>query len=313
MSNLPPARTLVVDEAVTERNLQRFTQFARTAGISISDTLSVRQKHPGMPDGQILLHLLNDETIFLTSDRPLHNRVLAKGLVSYFIDTKHITNKWLQGIDLPKEVENNKKDIVIKESYIPSLPPIRSLLLPESSQRLKKLNTKRRRIRNHFDGLSHLDQVAVTVSLQPLGSLTLIGVHIQVSSNVGIKALKASESYTAEPLPVSDRALAALSYALVLSVQLLLHSIKTVVYFDSERIDKTVLAAPVEEVRPFQLFLGRVSACFDRLEFIPVAKGAHLELLREKLTQLAILAKTNDTNEIQQANLQEMVSRVAQK
>ena len=77
-----PVKRVVVDESVSSSQLARFKAFAREKGVGISKYLLVREHCPGMPDGQILYHLLDETTIFVTTDRPFHNKVLSKGLAS---------------------------------------------------------------------------------------------------------------------------------------------------------------------------------------------------------------------------------------
>lgn len=309
MTNMPepkPAKTVVVDEGVSDDNVLRFSNFAAGRGLKLADYLYIRQLHAGMPDGHILRHLLNSTTILITTDRPLHNTALSKGFESYYLGEKKITGAALRGISLKKEVVNKRIDQSLLASYLPAKTDLRPLLLPESPQRLKKLHTKRRRIRGYFDGLHHMDQVAVTVSWQAHGKRILVGIRIQVSSNAGLKALDASESYTAESLSPDCCGIGALSYALVLVIQLMLNSVATIVYFDSARIDKAAHSAVNPDNQRCQDFFKQLSESFAQLEFVPVSKGRHVEMLRNKLMQLLAC---RDTNEIQQENLREIMCR----
>jgi hypothetical protein len=154
-----------------------------------------------------------------------------------------------------------------------------------------------------------MDQVAVTVSWQTLGKQILVGVRIQISSNTGLKALDASESYTAESLPSECRGIGALSYVLVLVIQLMLNSVATVVYFDSARIDIAAPSAVTLDNQMYQDFFKHLSESFVQLEFVPVSKGRHVEALRKKLTQLLA---SRDTNEIQQENIREIMNRFSE-
>jgi hypothetical protein len=304
-----PAKTVVVDEGVSDDNVTRFKNFAAGRGLKLADCLYIRQLHTGMPDGHILRHLLNSTTILITADRPLHNTALSKGFESYYLGKKEIVGAALHGILLKKEVVNNTVDQSLHTSYLPAQTEISSLLLPNSPQQLKKLRTKRRRIRGYFDGLHHMSQVAVTVSWQAFGQRTLIGVQIQVSSNAGLKTLDASESYTAESLTSECRGIGSLSYSLVLVLQLMLNSVATVVYFDSARIYSNVTADTNRDNKMYQIFFKRLSESFTQLEFVPVSKGRHIEALRSKLTQLL---NCHTTNEIQQENLGEILCRFAE-
>lgn len=304
-----PVRRAVVDESVSTSKLTRFEAFAKKKGIGISDYLLIRQQHPGMPDGQILHHLLDETTIFVTTDRPFHNKVLSKGLLSYYIGEESISGTFLRGIHIKPDACISKNDRSIKESYLQPKTEIRSLLLPDSPRRLKKLMTKRRRIRNHFGGQDHLDQIAVTVSWKAMGSRTLIGVRIRVSSNVGIKAINASESYVAEVLEPKHRGRASVCYALVLVIQLVLHSVKTIVYYDVAKIDNPVERAADVLGEGYQAFFDALCECFEHLEFVPVSKGKYIEMLRRKLDRLT----SGKTNEVMQGDIQEIMQRSVDK
>lgn len=140
---------IVVDESVSAAQFARFEAFARNNNIPTSDCLFIQEAHPGMPGSLILQHYLDETTILVTTDRPFHNRVLAKGLRSYYLGSEKITGKPLPGIRLKPEIVPTKDDLVLKESYQPPILDLRPLLLPASSSQLENLRTKRRRIRNH--------------------------------------------------------------------------------------------------------------------------------------------------------------------
>jgi len=308
MAGLPtPPRKVVVDESISESELERFRAYARREGLSLTDWLLVKERHRGMPDSEILHHLLDTCTVLLTRDRPFHNTVLSKGLQSYFIDEHNITSMPLSHIRVRSDLPFMKKDRPLRDNYAPASPPLRALLLPESAKTLKRLTTARRRIRNHFGGLENLDTVAVIVSWRPLGVECLLGVRIQVSSTVGLSAILASESYVCESLESGDRGPAALCHALVLIVQLLLHSPKVVVYHDRDRIPQPPSVPDALRSGGFASMFGKLQGCFEHLTLAPVAGGRHLEALRLKLDQLA----KGRTNEIQPGRLVDLMRKVS--
>lgn len=296
--------TLVVDEAVSEEKSRQFQSFLRKRGYAhCKKTCMVAHEHSGMPDGRIIRHLLNQETIFLTSDRPLHNTVLSKSLRSYYVshDGRFINNR-LKGIR-PKALDlTHAHDRVVKENYQLPQPAIRTHLLPSSEKSLKKLRTKRRRIRNHFDGYDHIGSLAVTVSWKAYGPATLFGVRLRTVSSTGIPALDASESYVRENLPPEYRNQLALNYALILPVQFLLQGIPTQIYYDSPAVKSPEEVFPPSEHTPYFTLFTELSNTFPSLEFIPSVKGRFIERLRNKLIQLS----TNDTNEIVFGNIEEI-------
>ncbi len=300
-------KRIVIDESVSNTKWRRFEDFAKKQGIGTSEYFFIRQEHPGMPDGQILHHLLSKTTIFVTTDRPFHNKVLSKGLQSYYIDDEKITGRPLRGIRFKPDRFLIKKDSIIKKNYHQPQTAIRSLLMPDSPSKLKKLNTKRRRIRNHFGGLDNLDQIAVTVSYKMEGKKNLTGIRIRVSSNVGIKAIDASESYISEFVPPEHQSIVSICHALVLVIQLTLHSVKTVVYYDADKIDHPVSQSIIDPGDIYLCFFNILSECFEHLEFVPTSKGKYMEKLRKKL---GVLVGNRKTNEIVMGDILEMLNKI---
>ncbi len=299
--------TIVVDESVSESRMKRFKTFAGKQGFWTPNQLFIAREHPGMPDGHILHHLLNKATVFVTSDRPLHNKVLSKGLRSYYINDKTITGKPLQGIHIKPDIVLRKEGLVLKESYFHPNTEIRSLLLPSSEKKLKKLYTKRRRIRNRFGGFDHIDQVAVTVSMRSMGPNTLIGIRIRVSSNVGIKAFDASENYIVEIIPPKSRSIACICHALALLIQLMLYPAKILVFWDTANLGDPKAYAAKDPDAPFSVFFKQLCESFSDLQFIAAPKGKYVEMLRRKMNALVGNPKTN---EIVPGDIQGMQVRV---
>jgi hypothetical protein len=298
------ASRIVVDEGVSDEALGRFEAFARAQGIWSSQCVLVREQHPGMPDGQIVSHLLDQSCIFVTTDRPLHNRVLAKRYRSYYLDGGGITGKPLPGIHQKRHEQHRETPQPIQESYQPPTSDLHPLLMPDATSKLKRLRTKRRRIRNHFGGLQQLDQVTVTVSWRAMGADTLIGVRLRISSTVGIKALDASEAYFLESASPEHRGNAALCHAFVLCLQLMLQSVRTVIYFDVHAIEDPSTAADSDA--PYLTLLRRLMPLFGKLTFTPTTKGPLLDRLRAKLDTLA---GNRNSNEIVPGELQTVLRR----
>ncbi len=244
------------------------------------------------------------QTIFLTTDRPLHNKVLSQGLKSYYVNKDSFTGKKLKGIQAPeKNYILYKNDLEIKEDYHLPKTDIRRFLLPSSEKGIKRLRTKRRRIRSHFGGLDHLDQAAITVSWVSCNSLTLYGIKLRVSSNVGIKALDASESHISEKPGHRDRNIVAFNHALILSIQLMLHFIKTEVYYDSPKMESPLPCLKNEHQTPYSILFAELHKNFPNVEFIPSAKGRFIERLRTKLENLTM----RKNNEIVPGNISDIL------
>ncbi len=284
---------MIVDESVSIAKWERFKTYAATKGIQLVDTVHVGELHPGMPDGQILRFLLNETTVLLTSDRPFHNAALKAKKASYFISDSSISGELLPGIIPTRGVSECRKNDRIQESYLPPSNSIRPLIMPSSSGKLKKLKTKRRRIRNHFGGLNNLEKIAVTVSCLPQGSAILIGAKIRISGYTGQKALDASENYWHTEIPTQDRDIAVFCQVLMLLHQLMLESVQTEIFWDALRINSVPSHVPAL-VSPFSnLFEELVAGC-PRLEFVRTPKGPNIDRLRRKLVDLSGNPSTNE-------------------
>lgn len=296
---------IVVDEAVSNELVAHFHKYLIEKGHKNFESLFIAKAHQGMPDGQIIQHLLNSKTIFLTTDRPLHNNVLSQGLKSYYVNKNTFISQKLKGIK-NKNYAFHKNDLELKESYHLPKTDIRSILLPSSEKIIKKLRTKRRRIRSHFGGQDHLDQVAITVSWVPFKSLTLFGVKFRISSNVGIKALDASESYITDKIEPENRSIIAINYALILSIQLMLHFVKTQVYYDAPKIEGPLLDMQYEPQSPYLMLFTELKKTFPDIEFVPSNKGLFVERIRAKLFDLS----KYKSNEIVDGNISDILVKL---
>ena len=299
---------LVVDEGVSEDTCRQFRVFLQKQGYVHDTTCMIARAHSGMPDGQIIRHLLNQETIFLTSDRPLHNTVLSHSLVSFYVSHDgDFISRPLKGIRTKVLQEMPAKDRCIKESYQLPQPAIREYLLPSSEKQLKKLRTKRRRIRNHFDGYDHMGSLSVSVSWNTCGSATHIGIRLRISSNTGVPALDASESYICENIPPEYRNQVALNYALIVPIQLLLHGIPTQIYYDAPTIVSPAEVFSSDDNTVYSSLFTELSKTFPQLEFVASTKGRFIEQLRKKLHQLA----TKDSNELIAGRIADIGQKIA--
>jgi len=275
-------RKIIIDEAIPDNQLQNIANFLELKGINYSGFYLIAKEHQGIPDYQIIHFLLNKTTIFFTSDRPLHNTVLSKGYKSYYINGDKFSPKTLKGIKRIKLPAQIKKDLQLKDYYHLPKTEIRHLLLPESEKSLKKLRTKRRRIKS--------------VSYESSKSSILIGVRFKISSNSGVKALDASESYISEKIKSknNNREIVALNYSLILAIQLMLNHIKTIIFFDSQRFEDPKKYLDNEDQDQYQFIFKKLAENFKQIEFTPSAKGFFIERLRRKLEDLVV----SNSNEI---------------
>jgi len=303
----PPVSRLIIDEAVPREALTRFREFARGKSYWSEEHLWIREQHPGMPDGEILDRLLDKTTVFLTTDRPMHNTVLSKGLRSWYVSPDgKFRGISLKGVAAVPDSKLQVRAEEARESYHQDQPGIRAAIVPEHEGRLKKLRVKRRRIRAHFGGQNNLGAVSIALSLKDLGPRTLIGTRLKVSGRVqGVEGLDASESYVEEAIAPEQRDAAAHCHALIVLLQLMLHELEAQVFFDAERISKASPLPVAHGPAGYGPFLSELQACIPEIEYIPTVKGPFIERMRRKLDDLA----HRRTNEIMPGELDEMKGR----
>lgn len=96
---------------------------------------------------------------------------------------------------------------------------------------------------------------------------------------------------------------------MILLIQLRLHPVKTLIYFDTHRIDDPPIQTVAETGDPYRAFFETLLNCFDDQAFVPAPKGKYVEKLRRKLRQLVHTARTN---EIVPGNIVEIIAKVGQ-
>ncbi|MFB3902207.1 MAG: hypothetical protein ACE15E_02035 [Acidobacteriota bacterium] len=262
---------LIIDESVSDQAVHEFTK-RHFAELRWTEVIAIREQNSGIPDSEILRHLLRPEDVLLTSDRQLHNAALKKKATSFLVTPDGgFSRAWHKGAK-PVTVLQNAPPTELKDWYHPPKSGVRPFLLPDSEKALKTLSTKRRRIRNHFGGLQNIQELALTVSR----SGRLIGIHVKASSTGQQKAIRASESYIREV--AEEPGIAALCHALILVVQLMLQSVPVKLFYDEETIpNPSGVREPL-----FGLLLGE----FKQVVPIACVKGPYLEELRRKLANL---------------------------
>jgi len=299
-------KKVVADEAVSEKMGRQFLSFLRKKGFDGLDILFIGKEHTGMPDSYIVHHLLNHSTFFLTTDRPLHNAIIAQGLNSYLCSEGKFFSKRIKGLKNKVLTPLKKEALVLKDNYHPPKTEIRPYLMPTAEKSLKKLRTKRRRIRSHFGGYDNLDLVALTVTWKALNTATLFGLKIRISTNIGKKALDASENYFRDQVAPQYRDIAAINYALILSIQLMLHGVQTKGYFDSPQMKNPVHLLRDEDQSPHVKLFATLHENFFDIEFIPSTKGRFIERLRTKLEGLS----AGSSNEIIPGYMSEILKKM---
>ena len=301
-------KRIIIDEAIPDSQIENIAKLLKRKDIKYSDFFFITKEHQGMPDYQIIHFLLNESTVFFTADRPLHNTVLKKGYKSFFFNGDNFSAKPLKGVSTIRLPPYIKKDLQPKDQYHEPETEIRHLVLPKSEKSLKKLRTKRRRIKSYFGGTENMDLVAITVSYKTLKSSILVGTRIKISSNIGVKALDASESYVKENIYSENGGIIALSHALILPIQLMLNHIKTIVYYDAHKFKDPGQYIHKNDQQQYQYTFQKLLDNFPQIEFTPSVKGFFIERLRQKLDDLSLL----NTNEIVRGRLSEINSDINQ-
>lgn len=164
---------IILDESVSQRQFSKVIDFLGFDDSSLSEIVDIKEIYPDIPDNEILKHLLNDNLIFITADRVVHNKILLERKKSVYIDKEFvITDTVLKGIILPVKNMNSKVS-ELQSNYVIEKTDIHERLLPESVQ---KLRTKRRRIRNYFEGLHDVGNIDISVSKKDNKNKILMGI-----------------------------------------------------------------------------------------------------------------------------------------
>ncbi len=291
--------SVVIDESVASEDRAQAMQWLSQRGVNDPAVVDIKTSYSGLADERILASLLGPTTVLVTNDRPFHNTVLARGYHSLYIESKSVKEGRLPGIRPKPPAQQKAEKLENGASFHPPTVDLQEYLTPISEREVKTLRTRRRRIRNHFGGMQNLTELAVTVSWLQSTEGFLLGIRLRVSANNGMKALDASESYVLEKCAAKDARSAALCYALVVPIQLMLSSLKTTVFFDA--------TGPAEVAPSYTVSFQRLRECFPKLAFQPTTKGALIERLRRKLQDL----RSGESNEIRPSALSCYLRRIA--
>jgi hypothetical protein len=293
---------IIVDESVSQRQLLIVLDYLRFDNSSSPEIVQIKETYPGIPDDEIIKHLLNNNSIFITADRVIHNKILLNHMRSIYIDKDFVISEViLKGIIIPVKNINNKVS-ELQDSYVIAKTDIHESLLPDSELQLKKLKTKRRRIRNYFEGIVNIGNIDISVSKKDNKDKILIGIKIRAISNNGIKSLDASEIYIIEDKNQDQKIF--ICYVLIALLRLLLNTKTITVYYDSSEINGDFESKLNTEF--FELF-QTLKSYFDRLTIKPVNKGKNIEMVRSKLYQLC---KNDAGNEIVTGDIEIIKHRI---
>ncbi len=272
---------IIIDESVSQRQFIKVIDYLGFDDNSLPEIIDIKKSYPGIPDNEILRHLIDNNSIFITTDRVAHNKFLLKHKKSIYIDKDFVINETiLKGIKLP-EKNIGRKESELKINYEIEKTNIHEKLLPKTKHQLKKLRTKRRRIRNYFEGLDNIDNVDISLSKKDKEDKMLIGIKIRAISNNGIKSLDASEVYIVENKNQDERIF--ICYVLITLIQLLLNTKAITIYYDLSEIKGNFESKLHTE---FSELYRTLKSYFDQLNIKSVNKGKNIEMVRRKLCQL---------------------------
>lgn len=288
---------LVVDESVNPDERLLALGWLRKRGLLNPTTVDIKAEYSGLADERILASLMGPGCLLVTRDRPFHNAALKLGFHSLWVCGKEISPNPLAGIEPSKLTRNRPEVLEAGMDFHPPAVALRPYVMPTDEKELKTLSQRRRRIRNHFGGFHNLAELAVTVSSLSTSRGTLLGIRLRVVANNGMKALDASESYLMESCEPRHGGSAGLCQSLIIPIQLLLCSLKTIVFHDSPK-------ATVDT--PYAFCFERLRDCYPALSFQACSKGFQIERLRRKLVDLS----RGESNEVRPSRLSEYLGRL---
>ena len=295
---------IIIDESVSGKQFKIVLDYLNIDDVSLLEIIDIKETYPGIPDNEILKHLLNDNSIFVTADRVAHNKTLLNKKKSIYINKDFIISATrLKGIKLPEKKIRNKKS-ELQDNYLIEKTDIHEIILPESQQQLKKLKTKRRRISNYFEGLSNIDNIDISVTKKESRNKVLIGIKIRAISNNGIKSLDASEIYIIEDRHQDQKII--ICYVFIALLRLKLNSKATTIYYDLSEINGDFDSNMGSEFSELYITL---KSYFDRLTIKPVSKGKYIEMVRNKLRQLI---NKDPGNEIVAGDIEKINKKIAE-
>lgn len=259
---------LFVDENVSESDLEIALKQVHQMKFVVRSVVKVAEQWPGAPDSAILEELMRCGAALLTKDRPFHNRVLKAGSISFYLaPDQQVSRRPLKGI-VANSILPGRNSLTPAPLPDEQVMCCRKIVTDYQDERLmKKLRTRRRRIRNKVGGAQNIESLAVTVTV----FADLIGLALQVNSNCNLPAFRGSESFVrAAGKGVEDQALVEV---LAVLLRLNAETYRIQVYYDR------VAGIPNPTTCNLPLFRFLESA-FSSLEWMECSKGRHIDTLR---------------------------------
>lgn len=299
-----------LDEGVGDLVLNNFVEYARKHTILCAQTRLLVREFPGLADVEIYRRLLlHQNACFVTEDRAFHNALCQKRVSSFLalgdgrFQTEPIPGVAPRGILAKLNQQKPASPPPCGQSE-PALTahPLHALILPDSIAALKRLRTKRRRIRNFFGGIAHMKRCSVALSLHLEQKPLLGGIRIRVlPGDTGVTALDATELFVRE---LSNDPLGFYIQAIVLLIQLQLWELPVDIYFDSRLLPEP---DSLKQSLAYPFWLELIGS-LPGLNFKPIGerpRSPHMDTLRQKLAGLT----SRKTNEIVSADIRKLVNR----
>lgn len=285
---------IILDECLPSTP-ELLEEIERLIGTRPVEILALAETYPGLPDMIILEKLMNDRSILVTQDRPLHNLAIDRGFTSLLRTPER---SWTSG----------RVALVAQRGEFPATGPLAPedhlppQMSPEaadingilngfrSEKEAKHLRTKRRRIRAHFGTPANIGAVALTVAQRRTERGSVGGYKLKVDSRHGTKGLfPASEGYFLDSGD-HEHPLLATGWALGQLYGLHLHDWPLTVYhLDATAGDrcKVLKAEPSQAADPIEWMTVRLFADVASITFLSCKKGRFFEKMTEKLIQLS--------------------------
>jgi hypothetical protein len=100
---------IIVDESISSMQFEKVLDYLKLNNSKLTKILHVKETYPGIPDEEILNHLIKINSIFITADRVIHNKILLQHKRSIYINKNWcISEKLIKGITISAKDKNNK-------------------------------------------------------------------------------------------------------------------------------------------------------------------------------------------------------------
>ncbi|MGD9160277.1 MAG: hypothetical protein PVG39_17815 [Desulfobacteraceae bacterium] len=78
------SKKIIIDESIPDNRIEDIAKLLKRKRIKYPEFCFIAKEHQGIPGYQIIHFLLNESTVFFTTDRPLHNTVLKNEIKQFY-------------------------------------------------------------------------------------------------------------------------------------------------------------------------------------------------------------------------------------